>query len=156
MRVPPPCVTHEGDGYEAIMLGTFFEASGPLDAAVISGGPLESSPTADVKGLTEVALGTLGEILGAGGADELADRMGDGALEAEGGEAGVFSLPDDLRDALADLVDGDGVATRWAESDELVADNWRPNDTLEALQRMQIVAQAAREAGNRMFYWWSL
>jgi hypothetical protein len=138
------------------MIGTFFEASGSLDAAVIAGGPVEKSLAADVKGLTEVALGTLGEILGVGGADDLADRIGDEGVEADHGEAGVFSLPNELRDALADLVDRDGVATRWTEGEELVADHWRADDALEALQRMQTVAQAAREAGNRMYYWWSL
>jgi hypothetical protein len=138
------------------MLGTFFEASAPLDAAVIARGPVENSPTADVKGVTEIALGTLGEILGVGDADDLADQIGDEGVEADHGEAGVFSLPNELRDALANLPDRDGVATRWTESDELVTDNWRAHDTLEALQRMQTVAQAAREAGNPMCYWWSL
>jgi hypothetical protein len=138
------------------MLGTFFEASGSLDAAVIAGGPVEHSPTADVKGLSEVTLGTLGEVLGVGGADDLAERIGDEGVEAGHGEAGVFSLPNELRDALADLVDRDGVASRWTESEELVADNWQADDAFEALQRMQTVAQAAREAGNPMYYWWSL
>jgi hypothetical protein len=152
LRVSPVAATDTKPN----MLGTFFEASGSLDAAVISRGPVENSPTSDVKGLTEVSLGTLGEILGVGGADDLADRIGDGGVEADDGEAGVLLLPTDLRDALADLVDRDGVATRWAESEELVADNWRADDTLEALQRMQTVAQAARDAGNPMYYWWSL
>jgi hypothetical protein len=42
------------------------------------------------------------------------------------------------------------------ETEELVADNWRTADTLDALQRMQTVAKTARETGNPMYYWWSL
>jgi hypothetical protein len=138
------------------MLGTFFEASGSLDVAEIESGPIQGSPTADVKGLTEVTLGTLGEILGVGGADDLADRIGDEGFDADHGEAGVFSLPNEFRDALAALIDLDGVSTRWTETEELVADDWRAVDTRDALERMRMVAKAARESGNRLYYWWSL
>jgi hypothetical protein len=138
------------------VLGTFFETAGQLDAAVVASGPAEHPPTADVQGLSEVSLGTLGEILGVGGADDLADRIADEGVEADHGEAGVLSLPNELRDALANLVDLDGVATSWMETEELVADNWRTADTLDALQRMQTVAKTARETGNPMYYWWSL
>jgi hypothetical protein len=138
------------------MLGTFFQASGSLDVAEIASGPVQRSPIADAKGLTEVSLGTLGEILGVGGADDLADRIGADGFEADHGEAGVFSLPNEFRDALADLIDLDGVSTRWSETEELVADRWRAVDTRDALQRMRTVAQTAREAGNPLYYWWSL
>jgi hypothetical protein len=78
------------------VLGEFFAASPESVGLSGADGPSAGAKTVAAKGLSEVSLATLGEILGAGTYDDLLDVIGDG-IDAEGGEAGVLPIPDKMR-----------------------------------------------------------
>jgi hypothetical protein len=66
------------------VLGEFFAArSEDLDEALVEEGPYGRLSTVEAKGLTEVSLATLGEILGVGTYDELVGRIGEGRPRAK-------------------------------------------------------------------------
>jgi hypothetical protein len=124
--------------------------------ALSTTGPFGRVETVEAKGLTEVSLATLGEILGVGGYDELVDLIGDGR-KAESGEAGVLPLPAAFRDALARLDSVHTVAERWAATDELTADQWTVDDDAAVVLRdLCAMAQRAKSDGRDLWYWWSL
>ncbi len=130
------------------MLGEFFAArSEDLDDPLVEEGPYGRLSTVEAKGLTEVSLATLGEILGVGTYDELVERIGEGT-EAESEEAGLLTIPTELRDALAEAKDIDTVAARWAATEELSLDGWRTEDSLEVLRELSAFAREAAADGR--------
>ncbi len=138
------------------MLGEFFAArSEDLDEALVEEGPYGRLSTVEAKGLTEVSLATLGEFLGVGAYDELVERIGEGA-EAESEEAGLLTIPTELRDALAEAKDIDSVAGRWAATEEPSLDGWRTEDSLGVLRELSALAREAVADGRELWYWWSL
>jgi len=138
------------------LLGEFFAArSEDLDEALVEEGPYGRLSTVEAKGLTEVSLATLGEILGVGAYDELVERIGEGA-EAESEEAGLLTIPTELRDALAEAKDIDSVAGRWAATEEPSLDGWRTEDSLGVLRELSALAREAVADGRELWYWWSL
>ena len=137
------------------MLGEFFVASPEEAAEFMERGAPETLDRVEAKGLSEVSLATLGEILEVGPYDELVARIGDGP-QAESGEAGVFSLPEEMRDALATTGDVDAVAERWAGTEELSLDGWEVSDAAEVLRDVATLARRARADGRAVLYWWSL
>ena len=138
------------------MLGEFFAArSEDLDEALVEEGPYGRLSTVEAKGLTEVSLATLGEFLGVGAYDELVERIGEGA-EAESEEAGLLTIPTELRDALAEAKDIDSVAGRWAATEEPSLDGWRTEDSLGVLRELSALAREAVADGRELWYLWSL
>jgi hypothetical protein len=138
------------------VLGEFFAArSEDLDEALVEEGPYGRLSTVEAKGLTEVSLATLGEILGVGGYDQLVERIGEGP-QAESEEAGVLTIPTELRDALAEARDINTVAARWAATDELSLDGWRTEDSLRVLRELSALARDAAADRRELWYWWSL
>ena len=138
------------------MLGEFFAArSEDLDEALVEEGPYGRLSTVEAKGLTEVSLATLGEFLGVGAYDELVERIGEGP-EAESEEAGLLTIPTELRDALAEAKDIDSVAGRWAATEEPSLDGWRTEDSLGVLRELSALAREAVADGRELWYWWSL
>ena len=138
------------------MLGEFFAARAEdIDEDLVADGPYGRLPTVEAKGLTEVTIATLGEILGAGGYDSLVGRAAEGR-EAEGGEAGLLTVPSEIRHALATVGDLKGVADRWASTEELSLDLWRTEDAFEVLRDLSELAREAGAADRELWYWWSL
>ena len=50
----------------------------------------------------------------------------------------------------------DTVAERWAATDELKLDRWSAEIAREVLSELSVLAREAREAGQRLCFWWSL
>jgi hypothetical protein len=64
---------------ESVVLGEFFAArEEDIDAGLVDEGAQGRYPTVGAKGLTEVQLATLGEILGVGSYDDLVERAAEG------------------------------------------------------------------------------
>jgi hypothetical protein len=137
------------------VLGEFFAARPEdIDDRLVEDGPFERLPTIEGKGLSEVTFATLGEILGVGTYDDLIKRAAEGP-QSENGEAGILTIPTEIRDALATLEDPDAVAARWATTDEL--QDWWPQDELRILLReLSQLARDARSSDEQLWYWWSL
>jgi hypothetical protein len=137
------------------MLGEFFAAAAGDIEQFVEDGPFERVETVEAKGLSEVSLATLGEILGVGSYDELVDRIGDGR-QAESGEAGALPIPAAFRDSLAGMDSVRAVAERWAATDELRRDEWTADDAAEVLRNLCRLAQRAASDELDLWYWWSL
>ena len=103
-----------------------------------------------------VKLGTLGEIVGAGAYDELEAQMATDMRGSASGEAGLFQLPDAIRDALATLEDPVGAAARWLETDELRIDRWTLEDARDLIQQVREFARRATAERRHVYVWWSL
>jgi hypothetical protein len=137
------------------MLGEFFAARPDEIESVVEAGPFGRFETVEAKGLTEVSLATLGEIMQLGAYDDLVERIGAGP-EAESGEAGILPLPTEFRDALASIVDIHAVATKWAATEELELDQWQVSDAAEVLRDVAGLARRAQATSQQVLYWWSL
>lgn len=138
------------------MLGELFAARPEdIDDRLVEDGPFERLPTVEAKSLSEVTFATLGEILGVGAYDDLVERAAEGR-QSESGEAGILTIPTEIRDALATLDDDlDGVAERWAATDEL-QDWWPQGDLRVLLVELSQLARDARSSDQQLWYWWSL
>jgi hypothetical protein len=138
------------------VLGEFFSARvEDIDEALVERGPFGRFPTVEAKGLTEVNLATLGEILGVGTYDDLVDPMGEGP-QTEGGEAGVLTIPTVFRDAVGGGANLDSAAERWVASEEMAMDGWEKGDALQVLRDLSALAQSAAREERNLWYWWSL
>lgn len=138
------------------MLGEFFSARAEdINDALLTLGPYGRFHTVEGKGLTEVSLATLGEILGVGTYDDLVGRIGEGA-QAKSGEAGVLTIPTAFRDTLASAPDLDSVAERWTATEELALDGWERGDALDLLRDLSELAQSATRDERDLWFWWSL
>ena len=144
------------DGQEEDVLGQFFAASvEDVDDVLVEAGPYGRLSIVEAKGLTEVSLATLGEILGVGRYDQLLERIGEGP-QTESEEAGVLTIPTELRDALAEARDINTLAASWAATDELSLDGWCTEDSLRVLRELSALAREAAADGRELWYWWSL
>jgi hypothetical protein len=138
------------------VLGEFFAARPEdIDDVLVEEGPHGRLPAIAAKGLTEVSLAKLAEIMGVGAYDALVERIAEGR-EAESGEAGLLTIPSEVRDGLAGAHDLDSVAAQWAATEELSLDGWRPQDSLEVLRELRELAREAAVDGRDLWYWWSL
>ena len=138
------------------MLGEFFAARPEdLDDVLVEEGPHGRLPAIAAKGLTAVSLAKLSEIIGAGAYDALVERIAEGR-KAESGEAGLLTIPTEVRDGLAGAHDLDSVAAQWAATEELSLDRWRAPDSLEVLRELRELAREAAVDGQDRWYWWSL
>ena len=138
------------------MLGEFFAARPEdLDDVLVEEGPHGRLPAIAAKGLTAVSLAKLSEIIGAGAYDALVERIAEGR-KAESGEAGLLTIPTEVRDGLAGAHDLDSVAAQWAATEELSLDRWRAQDSLEVLRELRELAREAAVDGQDLWYWWSL
>jgi hypothetical protein len=136
------------------VLGELFAARpGDVDDQLVEEGPHGRLPFVEAKGLSEVTFATLGEILGIGSYDDLIERTAEGR-DAEGGEAGVLSVPDEIRDALAAADDVGTVASRWAATDDL--QDWPTADVRQVLAEVRQLASEAQASDRQLWYWWSL
>jgi len=137
------------------VLGEFFAArEDEIDDELLEA-PYERLETVEAKGLSHVNFATLGEILGLGAYEVLVDRF-PLTGSADNDETGVFGLPRDFRDALAELVDVGGAARRWVATEELRMDEWQVEDGERVLREVSALARAAREEQRDLWYWWSL
>ena len=134
------------------MLGEFFAARPEdLDDVLVEEGPHGRLPAIAAKGLTAVSLAKLSEIIGAGAYDALVERIAEGR-KAESGEAGLLTIPTEVRDGLAGAHDLDSVAAQWAATEELSLDRWRAPDSLEVLRELRELAREAAVDGQDLWY----
>jgi hypothetical protein len=143
------------------MLGEFFAArADDIDEDLLADGPYGRLPTVEAKGLTPVTIATLGEILGAGSYDSLVERAAQGPeaepREGEDRDAGVLTIPREIREALATVDELSTVADRWASTEELTLDEWQVEDAIEVLREVRELARDALAADRDLWYWWSL
>src|SRR5436190_22307830 len=111
----------------SIVLGEFFAArESEIDDELLEA-PYERLETVEAKGLSEVNLATLGEILGLGTYDDLVDQF-TGTGPADNHDVGLYRLPRDFLDGLAGLGDVAGAARRWVATEELRRDEWEFED----------------------------
>jgi hypothetical protein len=137
------------------MLGEFFAArADELDDPLVEEGPFERFETVEAKSVDPVSVSTLGEILGAGTYDDLIERAAGEGREGADGEAGVFWIPVEIRDALAECADSDAVAAEWGRTDEL--SGWEPEDTELVVRELVSLARGARDSDRQLWFWWSL
>jgi len=117
-------------------------------------GPAGRHPTVEARTVDPVSISTLGEILGVGSYDVLLDEVSEGP-QAESREAGVFTVPIAMRDALAapDL-DPLMVAAKWRATEELAA--WSDEEVQTAMAELAALAQRAKAESRHLFFWRSL
>lgn len=115
-------------------------------------GPEGTYPTVQAKNVAVVQLTNLHRLLAEGG--EGADGY-KAAREYDPDGPWVITVPRGLRDALAAADEGhlDGVAARWAETEELRRDGYDAPDLLELLKEYAALARAAQEVGHELFLW---
>jgi hypothetical protein len=142
-------------GRRAKMLGEFFAArADEIDAGVREEGRWDRFRTVEAKTVSPVSIATLGEIVGVGSFDDLVHVASEG-FEAEGGEAGVFSVPDSIRDALAaPELDSPAIAGRWAATDEMT--DWSADDVRAVVEALADLSQQAVQEQRQLWFWWSL
>ena len=137
------------------MLGEFFAArEREIDDELLEA-PYERIETVEAKGLTDINFARLGEILGLGTYDDLVDQF-TATGPADDDDVGLYRLPHDFRDALADLDDVGSAARRWVATEELQLDEWQFEDGEHVLREVSTLARRAREDGRDLWYWWSL
>jgi hypothetical protein len=137
--------------------GEFFVASSDqISQQLLEEGPQASGRSAvDAKGLTNVNIATLGQIVGAGTLAELLDATFDGAREADGGESGVYVVPLSVTEPLRQMDDVDAAAHSWAETEELRLDGWTRSDASRVLSDLSSLARTVTD-GQLLWLWWSL
>jgi hypothetical protein len=144
-----------GAGHSTVVLGEFFAArKSEIDDELLQA-PYERLATVEAKGLTDINLAALGEILGVGTYDDLVDQF-PVTGPAENDDVGLYRLPGDFRDALAGLVDVGSVARRWVATEELRLDEWQFEDCERVLREVSALARRAQEEQRDLWYWWSL
>jgi histidyl-tRNA synthetase len=137
------------------VLGEFFAArEDEIDKTLVEEGPFERFETVEAKTVSSVSIATLGEILGAGGYDDLFERADEEARQAAGGEAGIDAVLPEIQRALAAASDIDAIAARWAATDELA--DWEPGEVREVVQLLARLARQAEDQGRLLWFWWSL
>ncbi len=134
--------------------GLFAATQAEVDADVVEFGPGPAFAGVEAKWLSPIELSTLGELLGVGNAEALADEMFEHGREASHGECGVWPVLDAIRDRLADADALSDVAARWAETDELKS--WEPYDVQELLEGAAVLAGSARAEGRQLWIAWTL
>jgi len=124
------------------MLGEFFAADpADIDDALVDDRPFGR-------------YATLGEILGVGSYDDLVEEVSDGP-EAASGEAGLFTIPSRMRDALAAAEDDTpAIAEKWHATDEL--SGWDAEDVERVARGLAGLAHRAASESQQLFFWWSL
>ena len=126
-----------------------------IDDKLVEEGPHDRFDSVEAKSIDQVEVSSLGAVLGAGSYDELITKVMDGP-EAESGESGVFTVPSEIRDALAACSDLDSAAERWAATEEMRLDRWTAAQSRELLDVLAALARASKEDGRQLWVWWSL
>ena len=106
----------------------------------------------ELKGLTELELGTLWAILEGKDFEDARHRLKEMKLEAE---EWLYEFPDAYVSLLAGLK-GEQIATAgaaWAATEEL---EWEPSDGQEVLTELAKLAGAARAKKQGLYFWGSL
>ena len=134
--------------------GLFKAADDEVGADVVDLGPGPSFAGVEARGLTPIEMATLGEVLGVAAYDDLADPMFAEERGGQSGECGVFPVLDSIRDALAAATDLDGIAAKWAETDELRS--WEPAEVRRVVRDASELARTACDEGRHLWIWWTL
>ena len=98
-------------------------------------------------------IATLGQLLGCGSYADLLSAVAGGATES--GEAGYFSVPASIRDALAGATGFEETAKSWASAEEPALSGWNDTNALVLLSELGELARTARLDGEELWYWWS-
>jgi len=126
------------------------------------GSHLKRWPCLESKGIDQVKLGTLSQILNNRPIDDVntvAAFMVDAMLDKRSDEGPwVFLVPEQLQSALASLDEEaqDSVAEKWAATEEFILDRWQPADVEEYLKDLVAHARKSRAAGKSLLLWMSL
>jgi hypothetical protein len=143
----------------------------PDEVSLARGGPsvVGQLPAADLKGLDQVKLASLGQLIlqgelendgeGSYGAiyDEFMDAMLT-PLHEFSDEEWVYPVPEQLTSTLADLADEDTapLAAKWGETEEFELDSIGVEDATTYLRELKRLASAAKDSEKRLFLWMSL
>jgi hypothetical protein len=111
-------------------------------------------PTIELPGVEPVVMmATLEELLTGASADEVLEANAQAQI-ADGKQAMVFRLRQELTDVLARASSerlGE-VAGPWSQTEEFFG-SAEPGDLADALRRLSALAQSARESGGRVYCW---
>jgi 8-oxo-dGTP pyrophosphatase MutT (NUDIX family) len=142
-------------GNSTVVLGEFFAArKDEIDEALLEA-PYERLETVEAKGLSEINLARLGEILDLGTYDDLVGQF-DATGPSDNHDVGLYELPRTFRDVLAGLADVGPAARRWVATEELQLDEWQLEDGELVLREVSALARRALEEQRDLWYWWSL
>jgi hypothetical protein len=153
------------------VLSDLFVAERDKVAIDFAGGPTTDGrfPATDVKGLEQVKLGALGQLIfdaafesadeGSYGKtyDALVHEMSEPVHEHGDEGPWVYPIPERFRRALADLAEADlpELAKRWSETEEFELDGLSAEDALDYLRELKTMAAQAI-APKHLFLWMSL
>ena len=152
------------------VLSDVFVASAD-EVTLAEGGPTVDRrlPAVDVKGLEQVKLGALGQLLlerkldtedpGSYGStyDALVDEMSEPVHEFSD-EEWVYPIPNRLAAALADIPDERfaHLVETWGATEEFALDGFEENDVRDYVIELRRMARLARASGKRLYLWMSL
>jgi hypothetical protein len=138
------------------VVGEYFAARpDEIDDELVEVGPEGRFEIVSAKTHSSVTTGTLGEILGLGGSEDVTAATETDWYD-EDGESGIDAIPTALRDALADAGELQDVAKQWTATDELRLDGWTVEETLDVLRGLARLAADARAFGRELWFYWSL
>ncbi len=143
----------------------------PEEVVLAEGGPTvrDRLQAVDVKGLEQVKLGALGQLLLEGKLDTedpgsygptydaLVDEMSEPSHEFSD-EEWVYPIPERLAVALAELPDEriPLLVEAWGATEEFALDDFDGDDVRDYVVELRKIARLARDAGKRLYLWMSL
>ena len=140
----------------------------PDEIALFEGGP--ESPDGLLKGLDDIKLSALGQLLLEGELDlsdeasygttydELVKEFDESMHSYSSGEEWAFLVPARLTGALAYLAEDrlPGLAETWSRTEEFELDQMDAEDGLDYLRELRAQATAAQNADKQLYLWMSL
>lgn len=130
----------------------FVALEDEIDDVVVADGPSGRFEVVLAK-VDYVSIAKLGNIVGAGTYDAILDRIFD-SHRGSHGYAGLYLVPDEVRDSLASAADPDAVAAQWRATDEMR--EWEPSEVGNVVRDLAALAQGARQTGRHVWCWWSV
>jgi hypothetical protein len=134
--------------------GFFVARDQEVGHALVESGPGPDLSGVEAKMMSTVEVAKLGEIVGGGEYDQLVELMSASELEGSDGSCGLYRVPIEIRDGLADA-DVASVAARWAVTEEMQASGWQPDDVRDTVAELRSLAGRARSESKQLWVWWS-
>lgn len=133
--------------------GFFAARDEVVDESLVEHGPGPEFSVVEAKMLSPVEVASLGEIIGAGLYERLVDQISASEREGPGGSTGLYRVPTEMRDRLAQG-GMETSAAAWAATEEM--QDWDPDDVRSTLAEMQTLAVDAVAEEKHLWVWWSV